>query len=197
MGGILLYFKRHEVARQKLQRKSFQQLLRSSISSTFPQDKHNRLFFKLESPPTWNCSVLADCQSDIIDDLLSAVGIMYYVVTGPYWKLITSDVEYLDLYQYIVPMREKFLLYSTDASSLADGDLDSIIPNFSIDGGDECTKLEEVTDKKLVQEALQKLFEDFLLWQIASSLTFYLVGGIMMLKMKVFEKEWNIVSWLT
>ena len=51
-------------------------------------------------------SVLADSQSDELDTLLCAVGITYFVLTGPYWQLVTSQIEYLDLYKYITPMRE-------------------------------------------------------------------------------------------
>ena len=122
-------------------------------------------------------SVLADCESNTIDDLLSAVGIVYHVVAGPYWKLITSDVKYLDLFHYIVPMREKFVQYAADSSSLVNnGALNSIILNFAIDGGDQSTKLKEVSDKKLVQEALQSIFSGFLA-VTDRQLGDFLVGG--------------------
>jgi aubergine-like protein len=102
-------------------------------------------------------SVLADCQCDKIDALLTAVGILHYAVTGPYWKLITSQVEYLDLHQYFVPMREKFLEFSKDASSLVGVVPQSVIPGFSMNVCNQVRSLQNVKDKQLVKETLEKL----------------------------------------
>ncbi|XP_041362472.1 uncharacterized protein LOC121378388 [Gigantopelta aegis] len=106
-------------------------------------------------------SVLADCQCDVVDTLIAAVGITYFTVTGPYWNLCTSKTEYLDLYRYMSPMREKFQQYSSDASPLLEDPL-SVIPEFSVEGGEVVAALMEVPDRKLLLDTLQKLFSGFL-----------------------------------
>ena len=107
-------------------------------------------------------SVLADCECDKIDVLLAAIGILFFVVTGPYWKLITSKVKYLDLYKYFTPMRDSFLEYSRDSSSLIEDPLHSVIPHFSIhDHNEELLVLREVGDRTLLKDILQQLFHGF------------------------------------
>ena len=100
----------------------------------------------------------------MLDCRLAAVGLIHYTVTGPYWKLITSTVKYLDLYQYFHPMHTNFSELAVDASSLMQEDhTPSIIPNFSVKADDQLSSLtRDVADRKLVQEILQKLFGGFL-----------------------------------
>ena len=107
-------------------------------------------------------SVLADCKCDTINIMLTAVGIIYFTVTGPFWELINSQVKYLDLFRFFAPMREKFQEYSTDASRLI-SDLSSVIPDFSIDAGDVGVALQNVPDhhQGLLLETLQMLFTGF------------------------------------
>ncbi|XP_064636439.1 uncharacterized protein LOC135493239 isoform X1 [Lineus longissimus] len=115
-----------------------------------------------ESPNLKLQSVLADCQDDDVDTMLSAVGITFFMVTGPYWRLITSQTVYLDLYKFITPMREKFELYSKDASGILENQ-DSVIPEFAVEGGEvmlHCTQT--VKKPELFVKTLQALFAGFL-----------------------------------
>jgi aubergine-like protein len=106
-------------------------------------------------------SVLADCQSDEIDTLLSALGITYYVVTGPFWQLITSKTKYLDLFKYLTPMREKLVQCALDASPVIDNPI-SFIPEFSVDGKDVLPALINVPSRDLLCDILQRLFQGFI-----------------------------------
>ena len=49
-------------------------------------------------------SVLADAESDEIDMFITALGI--HKVTGPYWQLVRSDVQYLDFHVYVGKLAE-------------------------------------------------------------------------------------------
>ncbi|KAL4219419.1 Piwi-like protein 1 [Mactra antiquata] len=51
-------------------------------------------------------SVLADLKSDIIMTLIQCLGLFYLRITGPYWKLLTSNkVPYVELYPEINDIR--------------------------------------------------------------------------------------------
>ena len=63
-------------------------------------------------------SVLADAESDGIDMFITALGILYHKVTGPYWQLVRSDVKYLDFHVYVGKLAESLEVWSHDASSL-------------------------------------------------------------------------------
>ena len=63
-------------------------------------------------------SVLADAESDEIDIFITALGILYHKVTGPYWQLVRSDVKYLDFHVYVGKLAESLEVWSHDASSL-------------------------------------------------------------------------------
>ena len=120
-------------------------------------------------------SVLADCQSNEIDILLSAIGIAYFVLTGPYWLLITSSTQYLDLYKYLTPMREKMVENAEDASGLLENP-SSLIPGFSVDGKDVLPRLLEVTSQEQLRDSLQTLFKGFVA-VTDRQLTDFLPGG--------------------
>ena len=63
-------------------------------------------------------SVLADAESDEIDTFITALGILYHKVTGPYWQLVRSDVKYLDFHVYVGKLAESLEVWSHDASRL-------------------------------------------------------------------------------
>ena len=106
-------------------------------------------------------SVQADLKSDEVDSMLAAVGIMYFVVTGPYWCLICSKTEYLDLYKFMEPMTQRFDDYAKDASPLMEK-MTSIIPDFAVVGQDCIAhSLTTVPKEDLLLASLQKLFAGF------------------------------------
>ena len=49
-------------------------------------------------------SVEADLQDQRLVTLLSAVALLYFRVTGPYWKLLKSDVPYTRFHIYVQKM---------------------------------------------------------------------------------------------
>ena len=49
-------------------------------------------------------SVLADCQCPTIINLVKALGVVYYKITGPLWEMLLGGVQYLDQYKYIQEM---------------------------------------------------------------------------------------------
>ena len=63
-------------------------------------------------------SVLHDAQSTEVQCLVRAVGMLYYKVTGPFWMLLESNVQYVDLYIYVQQMLACFEAWSSDASPL-------------------------------------------------------------------------------
>ena len=77
-------------------------------------------------------SVLADAQFEEIHALLITLGIMFYVLTGPYWILVQSKMEYLDFYRPITHINEKLKEFAEDPSRLLDRDCISFIPNYDI-----------------------------------------------------------------
>ena len=50
--------------------------------------------------------MLADLHCDGVDNWLVALGILYYRFTGPYWKLLGTDIHYLDFYAHVVMMKQ-------------------------------------------------------------------------------------------
>ena len=74
-----------------------------------------------------------------------------------YWLLITSTTQYLDLYKYLTPMREKMVENAEDAYGLLENPL-SLIHGFSVDGKDVLARLLEVSSQEQLRESLQSLF---------------------------------------
>ena len=63
-------------------------------------------------------SVLLDAKCDYVQALIRSLGIVFYKVTGPFWALLNSNVEYLDLYVYVQKMFRHFQEWSVDSSPL-------------------------------------------------------------------------------
>ena len=67
--------------------------------------------FKIES-------VAADCTDDRLLALVSAVAVLYFQVTGPFWQLLEGDVIHADFHLYLLdekfsgPFGERFQLQS-------------------------------------------------------------------------------------
>ena len=65
-------------------------------------------------------SVAADIKDETLLSFVCAVAILYFQVTGPFWKLLESNVKYLEFYKYIQEMESAFLQWQEDASDLLD-----------------------------------------------------------------------------
>ena len=65
-------------------------------------------------------SVEADLQDQRLVTLLSAVALLYFRVTGPYWKLLKSDVPYTRFHIYVQKMATLFTHWQIDPSGILD-----------------------------------------------------------------------------
>lgn len=80
-------------------------------------------------------SVSADCRDVRLLSLVCAVALLYLKVTGPFWKLLESDVKYMELHVYVQQLERCFDRCRGDATDILD-------PNFpGVFGG----QFEEVT----------------------------------------------------
>ena len=61
-----------------------------------------------------------------------ALGIVDKLVTGPFWRVIEGDEEYLSLYNQIKSMRETFLHWADDATPLLYND--NLFPEIDVPG---------------------------------------------------------------
>ena len=77
----------------------------------FLQDGVSHLNLKVQS-------VEADLQDQRLVTLLSAVARLYFRVTGPYWKLLKSDVPYTRFHIYVQKMATLFARWQTDPSGI-------------------------------------------------------------------------------
>lgn len=127
-------------------------------------------------------SVLADAESDEIDDMIAALGIVFYKITGPYWNLVKSNTPYLAFYQFASQMAESFQRRSVDASDLLDRNMEPLFHAFDVKNNpvqDELFGYVEkatATTKAIIADILQKLCGKFL--QVTErQLTDFLPGG--------------------
>ena len=51
-----------------------------------------------------------------------------FKVTGPYWKLLHNDVQYVDLYKYVQSMYSSFDQWVQDVDQLLDGNSPGLFP---------------------------------------------------------------------
>jgi len=65
-------------------------------------------------------SIEADLQDQRLVTLLSAVALLYFRVTGPYWKLLQSDVRYTRFHIYVQKMATLFTHGQTDPFGILD-----------------------------------------------------------------------------
>ena len=106
-------------------------------------------------------SVLEDSKCEKIADLIRALGIIYYSVTGPYWLLVQSQVKYLHFHKYVQEMHHNLVNWSTDATPLLSGRNISSIPQFALNVEDDCVfqslccQSDQVNT--FLKESLQKL----------------------------------------
>jgi hypothetical protein len=121
----------------------------------FFHDYNDSLNLKLES-------VMLDCQCTEIQSLIRALGIIYYVVTGPFWNLLQSDVHYLDQYKYIQEMLDKFEQWSHDSSALLTGTV-SVFSDFAVpvDKLWNCLTSESLLESDLPKSALESTMAGF------------------------------------
>ena len=67
-------------------------------------------------------SVKCDIESSKVQGLLHALGIIFFKVTGPFWAMLNSDVQYVDQYAFIQEMLGHFQDWSDDSTGLLSAD---------------------------------------------------------------------------
>lgn len=65
-------------------------------------------------------SVLYDASCQSVDAMTVSLGIVFHKITGPYWILIGSDVQYLDFFQHVMEMYEALAKWELDATEMVD-----------------------------------------------------------------------------
>ncbi|XP_033096403.1 uncharacterized protein LOC117100720 [Anneissia japonica] len=106
---------------------------------------------------------MVDCDSTEVQSLVRALGIIYYVVTGPFWNLLNSDTHYLDQYIYIQEMAEKFEAWSLDSSELLTSPI-TIFSDFAVPVDDIWRSLmgDTLPGSYLTKSALQQIMTGFI-----------------------------------
>ena len=61
----------------------------------------------LDSPNDKLLSVLADIKCSDVLSHVSAIALASMIFAEPFWNVINSDEHYLDLYKYIMPLRDR------------------------------------------------------------------------------------------
>ncbi|XP_041347477.1 uncharacterized protein LOC121367391 [Gigantopelta aegis] len=79
---------------------------------------------KVKKPNGKLVSVLADLTCPVVTTILQARGLLFVLVTGPYWELMLVNdgtVKYLELFRYIQPLHHFMKECSDDPSPLLQG----------------------------------------------------------------------------
>ena len=97
-------------------------------------------------------SVQLDASSHELQALVRALGIIFYKITGPFWALLHSEIEYVDQDIYI-KMLGKFRVWSEDSTPLLSNDCESI---FSITHT-QAKHIQDQNSRK--KESMKKKFE--------------------------------------
>ena len=112
----------------------------------FLNNYKDKLNMKLES-------VLHDAKSVEIGALLRALRIVYYTITGPFWKMLSSDVKYVDQHAYIQQMLKKCNEWSN--APLLEITCHGVFDEFQIERDEVWT--EQGLNKLLTKLTLEKL----------------------------------------
>ncbi|XP_070213309.1 uncharacterized protein [Littorina saxatilis] len=93
--------------------------------------------------------VLADCQSELTDCHIIALGLLYFRLTGPYWSLLGSRVHYLDFHMSVERMHAALRDWQQDASPLLRPDCQAVFPGIEFrHNADILTSLLDMDDTK-------------------------------------------------
>ena len=143
---------------------------RNHIIDFFDNFKDNRNL-KLES-------VFLDALSPELQALVRALGLIYYKVTGPFWNMLHSGVEYVDQYLYVQEMLKCFKELAVDSSLLLQEDF-HIFPEFSVkaDIVANCIFSPDHSHEDLTKDILQAIMAEYVTVTERQLLDF-LPGGI-------------------
>ncbi|CAC5359998.1 unnamed protein product [Mytilus coruscus] len=71
-------------------------------------------------------SVLADIKCPDVLSHVSAIAIASMILAEPFWNVINSDEHYLDLYKFIIPLRDRLVDWSSNDFNVFDFNYDEI-----------------------------------------------------------------------
>ena len=128
---------------------------RDHIKQFFTQYKDD-LNLKLQS-------VLHDNESDEVNAIIRALGIIFFVVTGPFWNMLHSEIEYVDQYKYIQKMLKKFQEWSQNSSELLTTKT-CIFPDLQVNNDKVWDDLinDEIPRSDLTQRVLEEIMMGFI-----------------------------------
>ena len=108
-------------------------------------------------------SVLHDNESDEVNAIIRALGIIFFVVTGPFWKMLHSETEYVDQYKYIQKMLNRFREWSQNSSELLTTKT-CIFPDLHVDNDKIWDDLvnDEIPRSDLTQRVLEEIMTGFI-----------------------------------
>ena len=72
---------------------------------------------------TASYSVLADATSDQAAVYLLTLALLYFRLTGPYWRLLGSKTHYLDFYKHVVQTKDQLDQWSQNARTIFSAEL--------------------------------------------------------------------------
>ena len=84
----------------------FNGLFEVSAQIIFHRKEFVQLLDGIKTPNRKILSVLADLKCDMITHFVLVLCIFYITVTGPYWKIITSNVKYRHMWKFIESLKE-------------------------------------------------------------------------------------------
>ncbi|CAC5425463.1 unnamed protein product [Mytilus coruscus] len=79
-----------------------------------------------ENPNDKLQSVLADIKCPDVLSHVSAIAIASMILAEPFWNVINSDEHYLDLYKFIIPLRDRLVDWSSNDFNVFDFNYDEI-----------------------------------------------------------------------
>ena len=63
-------------------------------------------------------SVALDVEDDNLMIIIGALTVFYFIVTGPYWKVVNSSIPYSQFHTYVQTMYSCFQKWSEDSSDM-------------------------------------------------------------------------------
>ena len=85
----------------------FNNLFEASAALHFHQSEITTFFDTCMTDLNWKQEgLLLDSQSNVIDNHLVAMGLVFFRFTGPYWRLLGTPLHHLDFYTHVKTMKE-------------------------------------------------------------------------------------------
>ena len=76
-------------------------------------------------------SICADNKCDQVDCHVTALGLLYFRVTGPYWELLAQDIHYLDFCIYVNQLLQHFQRWAANPADAFSQESDPCLASTS------------------------------------------------------------------